>query len=73
MLLSAPRRGRAHEGDHVGAELDERVGQVRAHEAVGAGDERRAPGVGVTEVTAQILERVGCPISVVVGVHRGVA
>ena len=35
---------------HVGAELDQRVGQVRAHEAVGAGDQHGPPAVGVAEL-----------------------
>ena len=49
-VVERPRRGRADEGDHVGAELDQRVGQVRAHEPVGAGDEHRAAAVDVAEV-----------------------
>ena len=49
-VVQRARRGRAHERDHVGVELDERLGQVRAHEAVGAGDEARAAGVGIAEL-----------------------
>ena len=57
-VVQRARRGGAHEGDHVGAELDERVGQVRAHEAVGAGDEARAAFVDVAEVAAELVELV---------------
>ena len=46
--------GRAHEGVDVGAEVHERLGQVRAHEAVRAGDEDGPVGVGLAEV---VLER----------------
>ena len=51
----AARRG-ADEGVHVGADLDERVGEVRAHEPVRAGDEHRAAGVGVAELATQVGE-----------------
>ena len=55
-VVQRARGGGAHEGDHVGAELDERVGQVRAHEAVGARDEARAALVDVAEVAAELVE-----------------
>ena len=42
----------------VGADLDERIGQVRAHEAVGARDEHGAAGVGVAELATQVGEGV---------------
>ena len=47
------------------AELDERVGEVRAHEAVGARDEGRATFVDVPEVAAEVVERCACPEGVV--------
>ena len=52
----AARRG-ADEGDDVRAELDERFREVRAHEAVGAGDEHRAPFVHVAELAPQVGDR----------------
>ena len=55
-VVQRAARGRAHERVDVGAELDERVGEVRAHEAVGAGDEDGAPAVGVAELAAELLE-----------------
>src|SRR5262249_45705597 len=41
---------------HVGAELDERVGQVRAHEAVRARDKHSPAAVDVRELGAQLVE-----------------
>ena len=41
---------------HVRAELDEGIGQVRAHEAVRAGDEDRAAAVDVAEVALERVE-----------------
>ena len=49
MLFSAPLERRADERVHVRAELDERIGQVRAHEPVRAGDEHRPAPVDVAE------------------------
>ena len=69
-VVQRARGGRAHERDHVGAELDERVGQVRAHEAVGAGDEARAARVGVAEVAPQRVELVLRPDGGIVARHR---
>ena len=42
MLFSAPLEVARTNAFTFGLELDERLGQVRAHEAVGAGDENRA-------------------------------
>ena len=53
VVQRAARRG-ADEGDDVRAELDERVREVRAHEAVGAGDEHRATFVDVAELAPQV-------------------
>ena len=41
---------------HVRAELDERIGQVRAHEPVGARDEHGAAPVDVAEVALERVE-----------------
>ncbi len=49
-VVQRARRRCAHERDHVRAERDERVGEVRAHEAVRAGDEARAVAVEVAEL-----------------------
>ena len=57
-------RGGADEGDHVGAELDERVGQVRAHEPVGAGDEDGSSAEDGAELAAQLGERILGPLGV---------
>ena len=56
-VVERAARGRAHERVDVRAELDERLGQVRAHEAVGAGDEHRASVVELGEVGSQARER----------------
>ena len=47
---------RPHERVDVRAQRHQRVGQVRAHEAVGTGDERRAAAVDVREVATQLVE-----------------
>ena len=52
-VVQRARRGRAHEGDHVGVQVDERLGQMRAHEAVGARDEAGAAGVVLAELRLQ--------------------
>ena len=44
---------------HVRAELDERVGEMGAHEPVGAGDEHGAAAVDVAELAPERVE-VGC-------------
>ena len=69
-VVERARRGRADERDHVGAELDERVGQVRAHEAVGAGDEARAALVDAAEVGAERVELGLGPDDSIVARHR---
>ena len=55
-VVQRAARGGADEGVDVRAQLDERVGQVRAHEAVRAGDEHGAPGVDVAEVALERVE-----------------
>ena len=60
-VVQRAARGRADERVHVGAELDQRVGEVRAHEAVGAGHEDGASLVDVPELAAEIVERGACP------------
>ena len=49
-VVQRSARGRPHEGVHGRAELDERVREVRAHEAVGARHEDGAARVCVPEV-----------------------
>ncbi len=56
-VVERAARRRADEGDDVRAELDERFREVRAHEAVGAGDEHRAPFVYVAELAPQVGDR----------------
>ena len=58
-VVQRAARGRAHERVHVRAELDERVGQVRAHEAVGARDEHRPAAVDVAELARGARRAVG--------------
>ena len=64
-VVQRAARGRADERVHRRAELDERVRQVRAHEAVGARDENGAAVVDVPELAAEVVERGACPESVV--------
>ena len=64
-VVQRAARGRADECVHGRAELDERVREVRAHEAVGARDEDGAPVVDVPELAAEVVERGACPESVV--------
>ena len=52
-VVERAARGRANEGVDVGAERDQRLGEVRPHESVGTGDEHRATAVDVAEVAAQ--------------------
>ena len=54
-VVQRARRRRAYERDHVGAQRDQRVGEVRAHESVRAGDEARAVAVEVAELDPQRL------------------
>ena len=65
MLFSAPLEVARTNAWTVRVELDERVGQVRAHEAVGAGHEDGAAVVDVPELAAEVVERGACPESVV--------
>ena len=55
MLFSAPLEVARTKAWTFGAEVDERVGQVRAHEAVGAGDEHRPAGVDLAELRRSAL------------------
>ena len=55
-VVERAARGRAHERVDVGAERDERLGEVRAHEAVRSRHEHRAAPVDVAEVGAQPVE-----------------
>ena len=64
-VVQRAARGRAHERVDVGAEPDEPVREVRAHEAVRAGDEHGAAFVDVSELLPEIVERAGCPEGVV--------
>ena len=69
-VVQRAARGGAHERVDVRAELHERVREVRAHEAVRAGDERRAAGVDVAELRAQCTQGLGRPGRVLVrGLH----
>ncbi len=56
VVQRAARRG-TDEGEDVRAELDERLREVRAHEAVGARDEHRATLVDVAELAPQVGDR----------------
>ena len=64
MLLSAPLDVARTKACTLGAELDERVGQVRAHEAVGARHEHGTSLVDLAEIAAELVERVIGPGSV---------
>ena len=64
-VVERAARRRADERVHRGAELDERLGQVRAHEAVRAGDDDGAAAVDVSELVAEVVERGACPEGVV--------
>jgi hypothetical protein len=56
-VVEGAARRRAHEGVDVGAELDERIGQVRAHESVGTRHENGASGIELGEVGSQAAAR----------------
>ena len=58
MLLSAPLEVARTNACTLAPSVDERVRQVRAHEAVGAGDEHGAALVDVAELAAELVERV---------------
>ena len=64
-VVQRAARGRAHEGVHGRSELDERVREVRAHEAVGARHEHGAARVCIPEVATQFVARGACPEGVV--------
>jgi hypothetical protein len=49
-VVERAARRRAHEGVDVGAELDERIGQVRAHKSVRTRHENGASGIELGEV-----------------------
>ena len=53
-VVQRAARGRAHERVDVGAERDERFGQMRAHEAVRAGDEHRPAAVHGLELIPEL-------------------
>ncbi len=64
-VVQRAARGGAHERVDVGADRDERLGQVRAHEAVGAGDQHGASAEDRPELVAQLGERLVGPLGVV--------
>jgi len=53
-VVQRAARRRANERVDVRVELNERIGEVRAHEPVGAGDETRPPAEEVAEVPPEI-------------------
>ena len=57
MLFSAPLEVARTKAWTFAPSWHERVGQVRAHEAVGAGDEHGAAAVDVAELPGQVGER----------------
>ncbi len=65
MLLSAPLEVARTKAWTVAPSSHERVGEMRAHEPVGAGHEDGATLVGVSEVVAEVVERGACPEGVV--------
>ena len=65
MLFSAPLEVARTNACTLRAEVDERLGQVRAHEAVGAGHEHRPALVDRAVVALQLLERGSGPEVVV--------
>ena len=64
-VVQRTARRRAHEHLDIGVEMDERFGQVRAHEAVRSGDEARASGEELAELAPQVCERFVRPGGVV--------
>jgi hypothetical protein len=60
-VVQCAARRRAHEGVDVRIEVDQRLRQVGAHEAVGAGDETRPTREELAVVVAQFGERVVRP------------
>ena len=65
-VVQRAARRRAHERVDVRTELDERFGEMRAHESIGAGHEHRPVLVVLGELLAQLRERF-------VGPHRDVS
>ena len=64
-VVERAARGGPDERVDVRAERDERVGQVRAHEPVGAGDEDGAAAVDVGELLPEVCEVALAPDRVV--------
>ena len=64
MLFSAPDDVARTNAITFASELDERLGQVRAHEAVRARDQAGAARIGVAELSAQGGEVLFCPLGV---------
>src|SRR5262245_1346562 len=56
-VVQRPARGCAHECVHDRTELDQRVGQVRPHEAVRPGHQHGATAIRLTELGAELLDR----------------
>ena len=53
---------------HISTDLDQRIRQVRTHESVRTRDQHRAAGIGVAELTPQILHaafsvQIGVPLT----------
>ena len=71
-VVQRAARGGAHERVDVRAELDERVGQVRAHEAVRAGDEHRPAAVDVAELALERVEVGRVQIESLMGREKGI-
>ena len=67
-VVERTARRRPHESVDVRPERHQRVGEVRAHEPVGPGDEDRAAAVDVREVAPQLVEVALGPDRV--GTHR---
>src|SRR5918994_787128 len=70
-VVQCPTRRRAHEGGDVGAQLDQRVGDVRPHDPVRPGAQHGAPAVDVRELATQVGDGVVGP-GLIVG-HRAYA
>lgn len=64
-VVQGATRGRAYEGVDGRSELDERVREVGAHEAVCTRHEHRATLVDVAEFASEVVERDACPEGVV--------
>src|SRR5207342_380565 len=64
-VVQRPAGCRPHEGVDRGSELDQRLGQVRPHEAVRARHEHGSSLVRVGELVAECVDRAACPEGVV--------